>query len=63
MTTPRRPDRRTIQLTPAVYERLTDLARAWQAEERLTRQPSYDDVIRRLLAARDTLADFRGREM
>ncbi len=48
--------RRNVQVSDYVRERLGELAEAYQREERLPRRPTFDDVIRRLLQARDRLA-------
>ncbi len=50
----------TIQVSVYSRERLSALAEAYQKDERLTRRPTMDDVIRRLLAARDELAGQYG---
>lgn len=41
----------TIQVSLYSREELSALAREYQKDERLTRRPTMDDVIRRLLAA------------
>ncbi len=51
------PARSNIQVSALVRERLGELAEAYQREERLPRRPTFDDVIRRLLQARDRLAE------
>ncbi len=52
--------RRPVQVSAYVHERLFELAEAYQREERLPKRPTVDDVIRRLLAARDELAGRYG---
>lgn len=54
------PARRNVQVSDYVRERLGELAEAYQRDERLPRRPTFDDVIRRLLAARDRLAGQYG---
>ncbi len=54
------PARSNIQVSSLVRERLGELAEAYQREERLPRRPTFDDVIRRLLQARDRLAGQYG---
>ena len=54
------PARRNIQISDYSWERLGELAVAFQREERLPRRPTFDDMIRRLLAARDQLAGQYG---
>ena len=49
----------TIQVTIYVREQLAGLADSYQKDERLSRRPTFDDVIRRLLA-RDRLAGQYG---
>jgi len=52
------PARRPVQLSDWTYEQLDALARAWQADERLPRRPTFDDVVRRLLESRNRLAEI-----
>ncbi len=50
------PARSNIQVSVHVREQLGKLAEAYQRDEQLPRRPTMDDVIRRLLAARERLA-------
>lgn len=52
--------RKMVQISVYTHERLVELAIAYQQDERLTNRPTFDDVIRRLLAARDQLAGQYG---